>query len=125
MQLLLYIFFLIEGVYHQYDNMVFPEIKGRSLIKQTFTALKDFVTGSDLKKEELVVPNHETMQSFALEAYFEQYKAILFKCKISSSLNIEAATTKIMHIFDTLYLHQVSNEDEKLFLWKCEKLSEV
>ena len=114
-------FFPVERVYHQYDNMVFPETKGKGRIMQTLIAVKDSVT----KKEELVVPNHETMQSWALEVYFEQYKAILSECKISSSLNIEAATIKILHIFNTLYLYRVSNEEEKLFPWKCEKLSEV
>ena len=118
-------FFLLEGVYHQYDNMIFPERKGKGRIRQTFAALKDIVTGSDPKKEELVVPNHETMQSWALETFFEQYRAILSECKISSSLNIEAATTKILHIFNSLNLLRVSNENERLFPWKCEKLSEV
>ena len=87
--------------------------------------MKDFVTRSDPKKEELVVPNHETMQSWALEVYFEQYRAILSECKISSSLNIEAITTKILHIFNSLYLLRVANEQERIFPWKCEKLSEV
>ena len=105
--------------------MVFPETKERGLIKQTLYAMKDFVTGSDSKKKELIVPNHETMQSLVLEAYFEQYKAILSECKISSSLNIEAATTKILHIFKALNIHRVSNEEGRLFPWKCEKLSEV
>ena len=87
----------------------FPQTKERHSIMQKFIARKDFVTRSASKKEELVVPNHETMQSWALETYFEQYKTILSECKISSSLNIEAATTKILHIFNTLYLYRVSN----------------
>ena len=105
--------------------MAFPQTKERHSIMQKFIARKDFVTRSASKKEELVVPNHETMQSWALETYFEQYKTILSECKISSSLNIEAATTKILHIFNTLYLYRVSNEQERLFPWKCETLSEV
>ena len=109
--------YFIERVYHQYDNMVFPQTKERSNI---ITTLKYLTT-----KEELVVPNHETMQSRALETYFEQYKAILSECKISSSLNIEAATTKILHIFNSLNFLRVSNENAKIFPWKCEKLSEV
>ena len=95
--------------------MIFPETKFKQKIK-------DFSLWDSKKKELTVPPNHESMQSFALEAYLEQYRAILSECKI---LNIEATTAKIMHIFETLNIHPVSNDKGIPSQWKCEELFKV
>ena len=87
-------FYYYIGEYHQYDNMAYPYVQTESKIVK----IVKFWNWNSSDKE-LIVPDHDSMQSHSLKIYLEQYANDLSTCKIS---NIATVTEEIMHIYQSL-----------------------
>ena len=99
--------FLNPGFFHQYDSMAYPETKAKNVLFKAWDALKDAV-GQGSSDNELVVPEHGSMQGKALEVYLEDYQKVLVNCNLSSQCNVAYISSTIEHIFRQLYTSLIS-----------------
>ena len=103
--------------------MAYPKIESenKNWIVRTVSSLKFW--SKDSTKSEIVLPNHEAMQSGALLIYLEEYTKLLYDCSVS---NIEKVSREIANIFIQLsdcFIWIAGYYSP--FLWKCEGLTEV
>lgn len=98
--------------------MAYPESKSKNLLLKAWDAI---VRHSS--KDELVVPEHSSMQAKALEVYLnKRYLNLLTGCDLSSSCNIVQTSREITRIFLNLYTPLVSSRENA---WVASKLDEV
>ena len=104
------------GEYHQYDNMAYPNIKSESKMVK-FIKFWKWGTSSD---NTILVPDHDSTQSYSLKIYLERYANDLSTCKISNSAMV---TEEIMHIYQSLKDPYVMVNDPTL--WRANNLPMV
>ena len=97
--------------------MAYPESKSKNLLLRAW----DSIVGHS-SKDELVVPNHSSMQAKALEVYLDKYSTILTRCELSSTCNIVQASRDITDIFSQLHYPLISSRDNA---WIPYRLDEV
>ena len=114
---MLYMIFVL-GTYHKYDSMAYPKIETKNVITRAVGYLKFWSS-----KSEVVLPNHEAMQSDALLIYLQDHTKYLLKCSIT---NIEDVSKEIAQIFIQLRncLIWIDGHGSS-YLWKCEGLNKV
>lgn len=110
---------LITGQYHQYDSMAYPQMEQET--KRSFLRIISEHIFQSSTKDEMVIPQHDAMQSYALEVYLDDFKLSLYNCKIS---DIEATTKHLHHIFNKLNNPETIN-DREIKAWPCQDLSQV
>lgn len=114
----------VGGVYHKYDSMAYPEADSddQSVVIQIFDQVTKFFSRSTASEKKMIVPSHESMQSYALTLYLEQFKQDLYDYKIN---DIEATTGFALQIFNALCFPQTVNDDGIIAEWRCHELSKV
>lgn len=105
-------------VYHQFDSMACPQ---RDSEKQNIV-FKFFSKIIGSQSDDIYIPDHESMQSFALEVYLEEFKQALQDCRIK---DIEQATKFALQVFNALNRPETINDSGSISAWQCQKLSEV
>ena len=99
-------YFYYPGSFHQYDSMAYPETKAKGVFVKAWDALKDVVGKGST--DELIIPDHTTMQTKALNVYLEKYQKVLVDCELSPQFNIVHLSEKVEHIFRQLYAQLLS-----------------
>ena len=113
-------FFLVStDHYQQYDNMAYPETKGKSV----WHAIKSVYSQTE-KQKQLVVPTHDEMQEKCLQIYLQNHNKILRNCDLLHQLNITRVASEVFHIFYQLWLQNVCQQVTVVF-FKAETLPEV
>ena len=113
--------------YHQYDSMAFPETKKK--IKFMKGSMK-FIVGHKTAENEMVIPDHESMQTAALAIYLHGYKNKLCKMDMTIISNAEFMSTNIELIYRKLSNSIIGATDEnyrgtRQITWPCKELSTV
>ena len=111
------------GHYQQYDNMAYPETKGKSVALRAWDAFKSFFVETE-KQKELVVPNHEVMHEKCLHIYLEKYSKILRNCDLSHQLDVTRVANEVFHIFQQLCLAKIHHHFN-VYCWRAKCLPEV
>ena len=113
----------LSRLFDQYDSMAYPETmtKTKTVFFKVWDVLKDAV-GQGCFDDELVVPEHSSMQSKMLEVYVEEYWKVLVNCNLSSQCNIVHISSKIEHIFRQLYAPLISTYTFPRIAWGLDKV---
>jgi len=111
------------GHYQQYDNMAYPETKGKSVVFKAWDTIKSFFVQAE-KQKQLVVPTHEEMQEICLHIDLEEYKNILRNCELSRQFNIIRVAEEVLHIFYQLCLSKLHYHSD-VHCWRAKVLPEV
>lgn len=103
--------------------MAYPQTETKNFIIRGFDYLKNRWTGQEPAKGELIIPNHESMQSEALKLYLDRCKSVLLELKVS---NIPEVCREMLHIFYKLNNCWIWSDGRPMpQFWKCEQLIEV
>ena len=106
------------GHYHQYDSLVYPEIKtSKSMVTQLFETVK----GLFIEKQGL---DHESRQEKGLHVYMEEHKEVLSSCKFPADYSITKTAKEIVDIFVKLYLPHIHHHHSE-HLWVARHLPQV
>jgi len=108
------------GHYQQYDNMAYPETKGKL---KAWNTIKSFF-GQVEKQNQLAVPTHELMQEKCLHIYLEKYNKILCDCELSRQLDITRIAEEVLHIFRQLCFQKIHHHFT-VYSWRAKFLPEV
>lgn len=114
---------LYPGHYQQYDNMAYPETKGKSVALRAWDTFKSFFVQVE-KQSQLVVPTPELMQEKCLHIYLEKYNKILCDCELSRQLNITRIAEEVLHIFRQLCCPDIHHHST-MYYWTARALPEV
>lgn len=112
------LYFWTLGQYDQYDSMAYPETKSKNIFVRGWK----FITGQS-SKDDLYIPDHDSMQEKAMEVYLDCYKKSLTECDLSHHLDVVQIAEKIAYIFQHLFTMKIADSRDRF--WIADKLPQV
>ncbi len=111
--------------YHHYDSIAYPEVASKTTIIKGLP-IKEI----GLVDNELLIPDHETMQAEALGVYLHGYRTKLCGFDLSKLCDIEYTTRKIVKIYRALNNFAIGAREEthrggRHFIQSCKELHAV